>query len=196
MPVAVRKQALCSTLHSKRRGCLLTLAHKPRIDDVPTQGVFNSNQFHPSQQVATGKGRVINCLLAKAGEQLDFSPVCLNVLSWLARRRMEDWRTGELNTRALKASARLVTSLSSVGSGAQLHSCWAGWRGGAWREWPRLSAKRARSKCSAASALLQCGVQGSPHCFKVTMKLYVLKHMLSRPSNALCRLPAAPGLHC
>lgn len=44
-------------------------------------------------KVATGKGRVINCLLAKAGEQLDFSPVCLNVLSWLARRRMEDWRT-------------------------------------------------------------------------------------------------------
>ena len=46
-------------------------------------------------QVPTGKGRVINCLLAKAGEQSDFSPVCLNVLSWLARRRLEDWRTGE-----------------------------------------------------------------------------------------------------
>ncbi len=47
-------------------------------------------------QVPTGKGRVINCLLAKAGEQSDFSPVCLNVLSWLARRRLEDWRTGAL----------------------------------------------------------------------------------------------------
>lgn len=45
-------------------------------------------------QVPTGKGRVINCLLAKAGDQLDFSPVCLSVLEWLARRRLEDWRTG------------------------------------------------------------------------------------------------------
>lgn len=155
------------------------------------------NRFDPSQQVATGKGRVINCLLAKAGEQLDFSPVCLNVLSWLARRRMEDWRTGELSTRALKASARLATCLFSVGSGACPSAQLLGWL--ALRGMEGMAAVERQTSTeqgSAASALLQCGVQGSPHCFKITMKLYVLKRMLRRPLRALCRLPAAPGLHC
>ncbi|EFN51157.1 hypothetical protein CHLNCDRAFT_141382 [Chlorella variabilis] len=40
-----------------------------------------------------GKGRVLNCLLAKAGERADFSPVCLEVLDALQDRRLLDWRT-------------------------------------------------------------------------------------------------------
>lgn len=85
-------------------------------------------------QVPTGKGRVINCLLAKAGEHLDFSPVCLNVLSWLARRRMEDWRTGELSTSVLVCYILAAQARDEGG----LLGCSAGWRGAAWRTGARV----------------------------------------------------------
>lgn len=39
-------------------------------------------------------GRVLNCLLARAEERLDFSPACVDRLQALAARRLQDWRTG------------------------------------------------------------------------------------------------------
>ena len=77
-------------------------------------------------QVPTGKGRVINCLLAKAGDRADFSPVCLSVLEWLARRRLEDWRTGgRVLLRA--AAARWLWSVEALLPRRSCNACPLRW---------------------------------------------------------------------